>query len=390
MALLLVRLAGVDPRAWGASRALSRQPNRFPPPPLMAGIRFPVLVDRIVAALGAAGWGIVNRLEGQPVRPARLVVRPPATHRRREAISILVYAWSATHGGKTRKGYEFRVQMTGVTPPLAREAGAITILLGLSPGEGVMTAWDPAYHENFTAGSSSLQTRREAIDAALATGWGFHRRENDEIAVSFLDEYLAPYIEAQHALHAIDSIEALEALERAAGGEMALAEVTANIPSGEVPAEFAAGAPAEDEAEAPERLTRFVRQTVRDQSFSRRVLVAYDYTCCGCGVQLGLVQGAHIIPVAARPNYSTRNGLALCANHHLAYDNGLFAVDRDYRIAINAGAVRTLAARGLGAGTDLVLGTLREYIGVPHHEWDRPAPHYLVEAVRYRFRPGKP
>lgn len=321
------------------------------------------------------------------MRPARLVVRPPDTHAQRRTSVLLVYAWSATHGGKTRQDDEFRVQMTGVTPPLARQAGAVTLLLGLSPGEGVMTAWDPDFHENFTAGSPSLQTRREAIDTALATGWGFHRRENEEVAVSFLDEYVGAYIDAQSAFHAIDSPEALEAIEREAAGEMLLAEERANLPPGEALADaLAAGAPEDEELAAPVRVTRLVRQAVRDQSFGRRVVSAYGHTCCGCGTQLGLVQGAHIIPVAARPNYSTRNGFALCANHHLAYDNGLFVVERDYRIVINERVVRALSNRGLGGGTDIVLGALREHIRVPEREWDRPAPQYLVEAARYRAR----
>ena len=71
------------------------------------------------------------------------------------------------------------------------------------------------------------------------------------------------------------------------------------------------------------------------------------------------MQGAHIVPVSITPNYSTRNGLALCANHHLAYDNNLFLVERDYRIAINDRGVRALAASGLAGGTDQVLGGLQ-------------------------------
>ena len=354
----------------------------------MAGIRFPRLVERVVAALDAAGWTVVERPERALARPARLVVRAPSAHQWRGARTLLVYAWSATHGGNTRQGYEFRVQMTGVNPPLAREADAVTLLLGLSPGEGVMTAWDPGFHENFTAGSPSLQTRRGAIESALATGWGFHRRENEEVAVSFLDEYLGAYIAAQEALHAIDSTETFASLEREAGGEMIRAEERANLPAGEAPAAALGPVAPEEEEEsaAPAPVTRLVRQAVRDQSFSRRVLTAYGYTCCACGTQLGLVQGAHIVPVAARPNYSTRNGLALCANHHLAYDNNLFAVERDYQIVINARVVRALVSRGLGARIDLVLDTLRDQIEVPEREWDRPAPQYLIEAARYRSR----
>jgi putative restriction endonuclease len=349
-------------------------------------IRFYQLVDRIAAALASSGWIIVDQPERPDRRPARLRVARPGPSRPGPSaggtLTLLVYAWNATHGGNTRAGYEFRVQMTGVAPPLANEPGAHTLLLGLSPAEGVMTAWDPTYRRAFAEGSSSLQTRRDAIDTALATGWGFHRRENGEVAVSFLDEYVGTYVEAQAALHVMRS-DAFPFVESEAGAVMQ-ADDRQRVPLRE-PLPSAQAGETHDEDE-PGRVVRLVRQVVRDQSFSRRVLSAYAATCCGCGTQLGLVEGAHIVPVAVRPIFSTRNGLALCANHHVAYDTGLFAVMPDFRIVVNENAVRILGERKLLGGTDLVLGTLDRAIRLPANDWERPATEYLNEAIEFRAR----
>jgi putative restriction endonuclease len=343
-------------------------------------VRFHQLVDRLAAALSAGGWTIIESPARPTTRPARLRVAAPGPGAG-ETRTLLVYAWNATHGGNTRSDDEFRVQMTGVAPPLLIEAGAQTLLLGLSPGEGVMTAWDATYHVEFTPGSPSLQTRRTAIDHALATGWGFHRRANGEVPVSFLDEYLGAYVQAQAALHAVRE-DAFAALEQA-GAEALWAgeqEPAAVEDEGDARRED------EDAGNTQERVLQLVRRTGRDQSFRQRILAAYGAACCGCGIQLGLVQGAHIVPVAVRPNFSTRNGLALCANHHVAYDTGLFAVLPDYRIVVNEDAVRVLNERALLGGADLVLGTLAPMIRLPPNTWECPAGEFLEEAVEHRAR----
>jgi len=76
-----------------------------------------------------------------------------------------------------------------------------------------------------------------------------------------------------------------------------------------------------------ERVRRTVNSLVRDSKFSGAVLDAYGRCCAMCGLSLGLVQGAHIYPASAPGSRDgTFNGLALCANHHLAFDRYLVAV----------------------------------------------------------------
>jgi predicted restriction endonuclease len=83
----------------------------------------------------------------------------------------------------------------------------------------------------------------------------------------------------------------------------------------------------EDMPAASQRARRAGSTLVRDARFSRRVVDAYRGLCAMCGLDVGLVEGAHIYPVSA-PGSSDEawNGLALCANHHRAFDRHLVGV----------------------------------------------------------------
>jgi hypothetical protein len=79
---------------------------------------------------------------------------------------------------------------------------------------------------------------------------------------------------------------------------------------------------------AAQRARRAGATLVRDARFSRRVIEAYEGLCSMCGLDVGLVQGAHIYPVRAPGSRDEPwNGLALCANHHAAFDKHVLAVD---------------------------------------------------------------
>lgn len=91
-------------------------------------------------------------------------------------------------------------------------------------------------------------------------------------------------------------------------------------------------APEEDEGPAAARARRAISTLVRDAGFSRRVLAAYDRRCAMCGLGSGLIEGAHIYPASAPGSADEPwNGLALCANHHRAFDRHIVAVRPDTR-----------------------------------------------------------
>ncbi|MGG6237096.1 HNH endonuclease [Nodosilinea sp. AN01ver1] len=79
---------------------------------------------------------------------------------------------------------------------------------------------------------------------------------------------------------------------------------------------------------------------VRNGAFRKIVVSLYDQRCAFCGLRIvsadgqDIVDGAHIKPFSEFRDNRFVNGLALCKNHHWAFDHGWFGVDDDYRIVI--------------------------------------------------------
>jgi len=132
---------------------------------------------------------------------------------------------------------------------------------------------------------------------------------------------------------------------------------------------------------AAERARRAAYSLVRDARFSRRVLSAYDWRCAMCGLGLRLVQGAHIYPASAPSSPDEPwNGLALCANHHLAFDRYLVAVHPGDRSVYFRQDVLVAAASDDGARAlvDSTLPALR-----PSAAHARPRADMFIQ--RYAF-----
>lgn len=64
-----------------------------------------------------------------------------------------------------------------------------------------------------------------------------------------------------------------------------------------------------------------------------------------------MTEAAHIIPVAAPTSTDeTKNGVALCALHHTAFDRNLISFDERYKIEISDPEVSRLAEVNLVGG----------------------------------------
>ncbi len=71
-------------------------------------------------------------------------------------------------------------------------------------------------------------------------------------------------------------------------------------------------------------VARRIRRTGED------MMAAYEDRCALCGLGIGLVEGAHILPVGAQGSPdAVWNGVALCRNHHRAFDTHRIYVDPD-------------------------------------------------------------
>jgi putative restriction endonuclease len=128
-----------------------------------------------------------------------------------------------------------------------------------------------------------------------------------------------------------------------------------------------------------------VRRALRDIGFRRRVLTSYGRRCAMCGLQLRLVDAAHIIPVSHENSTDeTRNGLALCALHHRAYDQALVTVIDDYSLVLNDKQIREMRKAREAGGLEGFTGNLRPLVLLPPAVGDRPHVEYIRIANRSR------
>lgn len=99
-----------------------------------------------------------------------------------------------------------------------------------------------------------------------------------------------------------------------------------------------AGAAAPEDADTARRLyvTAAVRVRLHQRSFRERVLEAYRRRCAFCRLRHEeLLDAAHIVPDAEPAGEPpVRNGLALCALHHAAFDRYFVGLRPDYVLEV--------------------------------------------------------
>ncbi len=104
--------------------------------------------------------------------------------------------------------------------------------------------------------------------------------------------------------------------------------------------------PNHDEGELfciPDLQYRSVKTRPEQQHFAQSVFAHYGNCCVVCDVSLpAMLQAAHIIPKKDMGNDESGNGLVLCANHHCAFDAGLFVIHPDSLEIIMASSNRPL------------------------------------------------
>ena len=113
--------------------------------------------------------------------------------------------------------------------------------------------------------------------------------------------------------------------------------------------------------------------------FRGNVLAAYENRCAVSGMQLNLLDAAHIIPVEHdRGTDELRNGLCLTVLHHRAFDHGLIGIKADYSVIVNDREMDRLRKIGWDGGEKAFRSTLRDQILLPARKSYYPDPEYLV------------
>ena len=97
-----------------------------------------------------------------------------------------------------------------------------------------------------------------------------------------------------------------------------------------------------------------------------------------CGIQLKLLDAAHILP-AAHPDSTdeTGNGVSLCTLHHRAFDRGLVTFDGRYSTHLNDKMIAEYWMAGLDGGLDQFRYNLRPFLLLPPDRRDLPNPDFI-------------
>jgi hypothetical protein len=260
----------------------------------------PQLAQQVSALVGSAvtvrdistGW------------PSRVLVR---TNSGNERVALHV-SQASPHA---RKEWEWRFQNPASSVPVSAPAASLPLLVGLDEvnGRPVLVVVDGRSRLGRTTRFSILFNKRISREAAV-NGWSEQTSTSGERIFAMWPR-LFPLVV-----------------------ELILAGVDIEVPL-VAAATSAAGLLEDDSEEAGERARRTVSALVRDAKFSRRVKKAYEHRCAMCQIGLGLLAGAHILPVSA-PGALDKvwNGIALCHNHHAAFDAHKIWIASDSSISL--------------------------------------------------------
>jgi len=329
----------------------------------MARLSKKQLLERIIEGCRDAGWGVLVVHDDHP-----FILR---LFNEVERYLIRVYIWNLTHGGgAARPADEYRIQVTGIDTNVGfmLDRADKVLILGWWDEAEVFAGFDFNRHTGPLGHSPSIQIREEALRHASIRGIATHDKGSGEVAVAFKPELFPDYVRGLEQFHGFGE----SAADRAALEQVA-----------ERPEAVEAADVAKVSVERQTVLITIAKK-LRDNSFKDRVLYAYGRTCAFCGMQLKLVDAAHILPVAAGGSDETSNGIALCALHHRAFDRALVTLNEEYQILVNDHMVANLRAWGLDGGEDQFRAQLRAVIRVPPTLTDRPAKHRIREANRLR------
>jgi putative restriction endonuclease len=313
----------------------------------------PDLLQRIIAAVKASGWNSILLSSEHPFKLSLF--------RGDQRVVVLCYIWNLTHGGYPRNPNELRVQITGADRFRVKE-GAKTLLLGWEQDEQMFAGFDVTKHLISMSGRSpSLQVRRETVNEAKTKAFFPQTRDNQEIVIAFRPDFFATYVQELEELHkTAQQPEEMRQLERIANTD--IEREIRDIPAG-----------------PRKTVLQQINRKVRDARFRQNVLAAYGCRCAVSGIQLELVDAAHIIPVDhERGTDELKNGICLSALHHRAFDNGLIGIKRDYSVVLNERRMAELHSIGWDGGAAEFKASLRDQILLPARRAHYPDLGYLL------------
>ena len=320
------------------------------------------LVDAILHAIQRSGGSGFYMSEKPAIHPREFLIQYGE-----DTISLWVYIWTLTHGGRRSLQDEYRIQMTSVSSPLSTNPSGHTVLLGYHAESDMFAGFDIDRHLTFTVGSPSVQIDIGTIHTDVGDGLAFSQKNNEEIVVGIRPDQFLNYVLNAVSLHEYGvDLPTYSLLLKAAQ----LEEIK--------PQEM------EPLAQERQRIVESVSRYARESSFRRQVMDAYGNRCAVTRAQLNLVDAAHIVPVKAQGTDDVSNGIALSPTIHRAYDNSLIYLDTRYYMRLNDQKVGELKSQRLEDGLDDLQGYLDSQIHLPANRADWPDPKLIGRANKLR------
>lgn len=251
-------------------------------------------------------------------------------------IHVALHVGTVGLSHRERDDVERRFQNPGKNRPVASLPGAVPLLVGLSEegDQPVLVGFDAARRVGIET-RQSLFVPLDLLQRAANRGWAEHKSGSGERIVGMHPPLLPLFAELIVRELPLDPEQVSSVLDASGLLDMR-------------------GVP------PIERAKRATLVLVRRAAFGKDVVTAYAEQCAMCGLNLGLVQGAHIYPVSAPASPDiVGNGLSLCGNHHSAFDRHLIWVSPEslatklhpavLRRATESPAARTFAESTLPA-----------------------------------------
>ena len=314
------------------------------------------LLHFVTEAVQECGWNVFLLNTEHPFRVK--------IYNEEESYQVKIIIYNLTHGGgHKRPKNEYRIQIK--EPSIYEEQGCKTVILGYWAEMNVFAGFDIKKHIGEPGYSSSIQIKAENLQKSVLHGFSACDKGNGELAIAFNPNFFVEYVRNLEVLHAFgESKQDFNVLEKVTEQHLEINEEILNKVS-----------------KSRQVVVQTVSKKLRDNSFKSRILTAYNAKCAFSGMQLKLVEAAHIIPVSFdNSTDETSNGIALSALYHRAFDRGLVTINEKYQILINDNEVKKLKAAKLDSGFDKFEKNLLPMIHVPPAVNDRPNTNYIKEA----------
>ena len=334
-------------------------------------MEFDEQLQNIFSAITSSGWTITVESPDLSKMPVDIIASNDE-----QTIPIRIFTWAIVKSGRTgerKVNWRYlpdRIVHRGSGDALRTKLrkNAYNLLIGQSDELGVLlfALFDPFIHREHLE-SSPVQIRLETLKKAKSEGFAHQYKNTGDITIVFRAEDLMQVLQGLYDVVFKHK------------NKSAIAEKITEITDSENPV---------DQENAFPRLTQRERaaalRALRDPGFRSRVLRAYHHKCAVCGIDLDFVIAAHVVSVGQGGSDETKNGIALCPNHHEAFDMGFIGFDENYEVVLNRKQLKLLKDQGKETSVKVFLESVQDRIKLPRDPNLRPPPEYLRKALQER------